>query len=255
MLHSPYLALSSMLLQPWLPMSAFSHLPNFKSQSNLNKLRANITTSPTRTQPPARGCGTPKAQPKEPDDGSWEVRAFTEDTSNAMGTTWPPRSYTCTFCRREFRSAQALGGHMNVHHRDRARLHHAVQPDSPNSSSTTTNSSSTLFIPTQELATNGDMCLLYQFHNPNGVFTYSPAMNAWSISPYPSFNSMATWINIPALHPALNSPPPSTMTSTNNNLNRENNYISSSSCKETSIEELDLELRLGIDVQQHLEKF
>ncbi|PUZ46329.1 hypothetical protein GQ55_7G060500 [Panicum hallii var. hallii] len=42
---------------------------------------------------------------------------------------WPPpqrslssSSYTCGYCRREFRSAQALGGHMNVHRRDRARL-------------------------------------------------------------------------------------------------------------------------------------
>lgn len=34
----------------------------------------------------------------------------------------PPSSYTCGYCRREFRSAQALGGHMNVHRRDRARL-------------------------------------------------------------------------------------------------------------------------------------
>nr|CAD1843868.1 unnamed protein product [Ananas comosus var. bracteatus] len=38
------------------------------------------------------------------------------------GLSWPPRSYTCSFCKREFRSAQALGGHMNVHRRDRARL-------------------------------------------------------------------------------------------------------------------------------------
>ncbi|XP_076956655.1 transcriptional regulator SUPERMAN-like [Bidens hawaiensis] len=40
------------------------------------------------------------------------------------GFAWPPspRSYTCAFCKREFRSAQALGGHMNVHRRDRARL-------------------------------------------------------------------------------------------------------------------------------------
>ncbi|EPS65508.1 hypothetical protein M569_09274, partial [Genlisea aurea] len=38
------------------------------------------------------------------------------------GFSWPPRSYCCSFCKREFRSAQALGGHMNVHRRDRARL-------------------------------------------------------------------------------------------------------------------------------------
>ncbi|KAK9069315.1 hypothetical protein SSX86_013431 [Deinandra increscens subsp. villosa] len=54
---------------------------------------------------------------------SWEEQAFAEDASGPLGgCIWPPRSYTCSFCRREFRSAQALGGHMNVHRRDRARL-------------------------------------------------------------------------------------------------------------------------------------
>ncbi|XP_076901603.1 zinc finger protein 10-like [Bidens hawaiensis] len=54
---------------------------------------------------------------------SWEEQAFAEDATGALGgCVWPPRSYTCSFCRREFRSAQALGGHMNVHRRDRARL-------------------------------------------------------------------------------------------------------------------------------------
>ncbi|PVH65472.1 hypothetical protein PAHAL_1G000700 [Panicum hallii] len=43
-------------------------------------------------------------------------------TSSSSSFTWPPRSYPCSFCKREFRSAQALGGHMNVHRRDRARL-------------------------------------------------------------------------------------------------------------------------------------
>jgi hypothetical protein len=41
---------------------------------------------------------------------------------------WPPRSYPCSFCKREFRSAQALGGHMNVHRRDRARLRDGLSP-------------------------------------------------------------------------------------------------------------------------------
>ncbi|KAK9059010.1 hypothetical protein SSX86_021629 [Deinandra increscens subsp. villosa] len=36
--------------------------------------------------------------------------------------SWPPKSYTCNFCKREFRSAQALGGHMNVHRREKAKL-------------------------------------------------------------------------------------------------------------------------------------
>lgn len=50
-------------------------------------------------------------------DESWEDAA-----GRSGGCVWPPRSYSCSFCRREFRSAQALGGHMNVHRRDRARL-------------------------------------------------------------------------------------------------------------------------------------
>ncbi|XP_022143921.1 transcriptional regulator SUPERMAN-like [Momordica charantia] len=60
-------------------------------------------------------------------DDSWEEQAFAEDTAGHLsgsGCVWPPRSYSCSFCKREFRSAQALGGHMNVHRRDRARLKH-----------------------------------------------------------------------------------------------------------------------------------
>ncbi|KAI3667062.1 hypothetical protein L6452_42105 [Arctium lappa] len=60
---------------------------------------------------------------------SWEEQAFAEDAAGPLGgCIWPPRSYTCSFCRREFRSAQALGGHMNVHRRDRARLKQISSP-------------------------------------------------------------------------------------------------------------------------------
>ncbi|KVI03357.1 uncharacterized protein LOC112513471 [Cynara cardunculus var. scolymus] len=71
---------------------------------------------------------------------SWEEQAFAEDAAGPLGgCIWPPRSYTCSFCRREFRSAQALGGHMNVHRRDRARLKQISSPKAnqvlePNSS-------------------------------------------------------------------------------------------------------------------------
>ena len=55
--------------------------------------------------------------------GSWEEQAFAEDAAGVLGgCVWPPRSYSCSFCRREFKSAQALGGHMNIHRRDRAKL-------------------------------------------------------------------------------------------------------------------------------------
>lgn len=61
---------------------------------------------------------------------SWEEQAFAEDAAGALGgCVWPPRSYSCSFCRRDFRSAQALGGHMNVHRRDRARLKQSPNPE------------------------------------------------------------------------------------------------------------------------------
>ncbi|CAA0836374.1 Probable transcriptional regulator RABBIT EARS [Striga hermonthica] len=72
-----------------------------------------------------------KTRPANPSTDSWEEQAFAVDSAGALGggCVWPPRSYSCTFCHREFRSAQALGGHMNVHRRDRARL--KQQPDPP----------------------------------------------------------------------------------------------------------------------------
>ncbi|KAK5840896.1 Transcriptional regulator SUPERMAN -like protein [Gossypium arboreum] len=53
-------------------------------------------------------------------------QGFEEDYLS--GFSWPPRSYTCSFCERGFRSAQALGGHMNVHRRDKARLRQLPPP-------------------------------------------------------------------------------------------------------------------------------
>ncbi|KAI3978194.1 hypothetical protein MKX01_013025 [Papaver californicum] len=89
---------------------------------------------------------------------TWEYNrsySYGKESLGSKFSSWPPRPYTCSFCKREFRSAQALGGHMNVHRRDRARLnqsipwdinqyqqHHAnfINPNKPNfhpSSSTT----------------------------------------------------------------------------------------------------------------------
>ncbi|KAL6192103.1 hypothetical protein ACLB2K_038490 [Fragaria x ananassa] len=54
----------------------------------------------------------------------------TEDDEVCMNVyPWPPRCYICGFCKREFKSAQALGGHMNVHRKDRARLRSSPPAD------------------------------------------------------------------------------------------------------------------------------
>ncbi|XP_031105323.1 zinc finger protein STAMENLESS 1-like [Ipomoea triloba] len=53
----------------------------------------------------------------------WEVHVIAAERARAFGGyIWPLRIYICRFCGREFRSPQALGGHTNVHWRDKARL-------------------------------------------------------------------------------------------------------------------------------------
>ncbi|TMW96788.1 hypothetical protein EJD97_006774 [Solanum chilense] len=212
-------------------------------------------------------------QATQDDDDSWEVRAFEEDTGNAMGTTWPPRSYTCTFCRREFRSAQALGGHMNVHRRDRARLHQAPPQYASNSIHnhnhnhiSSQNSNSTFLIPTQEFVTNGGLCLLYSLPNPSNTHIFnnptsrksctmnnnsssSSTLNL-SISPYPTNNNLMspttpyptpTSLNFP-----INKPNPRICNTSHDDDNNNNNHDYGSNKRDSLIEdELDLELRLG----------
>uniref|UniRef100_A0A0E0NMZ3 C2H2-type domain-containing protein n=1 Tax=Oryza rufipogon TaxID=4529 RepID=A0A0E0NMZ3_ORYRU len=58
-----------------------------------------------------------------------EARSGDDDDDDEAGTRQP---YNCTFCRRGFPTAQALGGHMNVHRKDR------VGRATPSSSSSTT---------------------------------------------------------------------------------------------------------------------
>ncbi|KGN60398.1 transcriptional regulator SUPERMAN [Cucumis sativus] len=185
------------------------------------------------------------------DDDSWEVRAFAEDTANVMGTTWPPRSYTCTYCRREFRSAQALGGHMNVHRRDRARLHHQAPSSSSNPmkpSSTSSSNSNSFIIPTPDFNGGGSLCLLYQFPNPNsingGINTSSSTLNAYIHSPSSLFSMP---------HHSFNTYPSSTSVSQAFPMNDDNHRRLETSTYSASMENnngsqdevLDLELRLG----------
>ncbi|KAF8394308.1 hypothetical protein HHK36_020515 [Tetracentron sinense] len=68
------------------------------------------------------GVGGRILRDKDKATDSWDCNRHSFGGDYPGGYSWPPRSYRCSFCKREFRSAQALGGHMNVHRRDRARL-------------------------------------------------------------------------------------------------------------------------------------
>ncbi|KAG0497744.1 hypothetical protein HPP92_002435 [Vanilla planifolia] len=50
-----------------------------------------------------------------------------EDSNTELDSpdgTYCGRSYDCIFCKRGFSTAQALGGHMNIHRKDRAQSRH-----------------------------------------------------------------------------------------------------------------------------------
>ncbi|CAI9775948.1 unnamed protein product [Fraxinus pennsylvanica] len=93
------------------------------------------------------------------------------------GISWPPRCYTCSFCKREFRSAQALGGHMNVHRKDRARLRQYSPPrDNYNN--------------------NAQFSVLKRIHDPNPNLSSNPKPSFSSpfatsslLKKFPPFNS------------------------------------------------------------------
>ncbi|XP_014520475.1 transcriptional regulator SUPERMAN [Vigna radiata var. radiata] len=224
------------------------------SQSQHPKKQQPQPNPNTTTTTPSSWMWNPSQQlhHQEDDDDSWEVRAFAEDTRNIMETTWPPRSYTCTYCRREFRSAQALGGHMNVHRRDRARLN---QP-SPSSTATSSlpTSSPYINIPPQDLVANAGLCLLYHLPpSPSAPpFSNSPSTNTLSSSPspstllsissYPSSNFlMQTSFNFPgAPSTGINTAAVSSFYSS-----KVEQSATSSSFATGHLEELDLELRLG----------
>lgn len=157
-------------------------------------------------------CTVSLPEEKEKPGGVWNCaggRATGADELNSPeAMEWPPRSYACTFCRREFKSAQALGGHMNVHRRDRALLRRQRPEARPPSS---------LVIPQQppwEFAARGGVFIVY----PIGA---GGAVVAPALASTPSYLSspVNAGVGMGSSEPTL--------------------------CDNSVSEELDLELRLG----------
>lgn len=53
-----------------------------------------------------------------------------QNSDDIQGGPGQVRSFTCNFCKRGFSNAQALGGHMNIHRRDRAKLRQSCEENS-----------------------------------------------------------------------------------------------------------------------------
>ncbi|XP_023770513.2 transcriptional regulator SUPERMAN [Lactuca sativa] len=71
----------------------------------------------------------------------------TSSDQETSGCSLPPdsakdglgRSYECTYCKRGFTNAQALGGHMNIHRKDKAKAKHQHALNTTTSASANTN--------------------------------------------------------------------------------------------------------------------
>ncbi|KAG1359643.1 transcriptional regulator SUPERMAN-like [Cocos nucifera] len=60
-----------------------------------------------------------------------ESKASVDDTESSEqvdGDARARRFYECIFCKRGFSTAQALGGHMNIHRKDRAKMRPTAIP-------------------------------------------------------------------------------------------------------------------------------
>ncbi|KAL4567387.1 hypothetical protein LXL04_022970 [Taraxacum kok-saghyz] len=56
------------------------------------------------------------------------------------------RSYECTYCKRGFTNAQALGGHMNIHRKDKVKAKHQKNFTTTTTISTKTNKDDQLIV-------------------------------------------------------------------------------------------------------------
>ncbi|XP_061366943.1 transcriptional regulator SUPERMAN-like [Gastrolobium bilobum] len=108
---------------------------------------------------------------------------------HSWGTSWPARNYACSFCKREFRSAQALGGHMNVHRRDRARLRSSLSSwvsECPKPNPSTNPNNPTLLSPSSQSPLSDHEFL----NNTHPSPLYSPCLTlSSSSSPSPASTS------------------------------------------------------------------
>ncbi|KAJ9182240.1 hypothetical protein P3X46_006257 [Hevea brasiliensis] len=66
----------------------------------------------------------------EENDRQEQVKEDAATTITNISGSRSKRSYECTFCKRGFTNAQALGGHMNIHRKDRAKTKQEVTASS-----------------------------------------------------------------------------------------------------------------------------
>jgi len=186
---------------------------------------------------------------------TWEMSGknlkFDKEYPYNYGYPWPPRSYTCSFCQREFKSAQALGGHMNIHRRDRARLRdiQVSDHDHPNNNSSNHHDQ----YPNPNPNPNPNHPNPINNFSPcsptnNNIYTHQYSLVSLSLSSFPPSIKNGEKLNIGLgkdLLPLENHPHHELFKGINHST-KEAVKLDLELCLGETKQELDLELRLGI---------
>lgn len=183
-------------------------------------------------------------------DQDQSSKPTTEDTDQINNEMGSGRSYECVFCKRGFTTAQALGGHMNIHRKDRVKN----KPITPSKPEPFTNHSSTL----RPMLTTTAAVTTVSHHQ--SFQTYFPTSSTWCLgtttSSPPHDHQFSYVHNNPQV---LNTFKDQNWTTTNMSLasqssptlalsdGRDKRSDGNGGDDDDGDEELDLELRLGHD--------
>ncbi|XAR49009.1 hypothetical protein NMG60_11032024 [Bertholletia excelsa] len=102
-------------------------------------------------------------------------------------TTGTGRSYECTFCKRGFTNAQALGGHMNIHRKDKARAKHLAESSASKNKASEDYNTSKYFGPVSSDQANYYAALgaqmNYQMYFPGLIPSHAPVFYPSHLTP------------------------------------------------------------------------
>ncbi|GAA0186290.1 hypothetical protein LIER_33578 [Lithospermum erythrorhizon] len=144
------------------------------------------------------------------------------------------RSYDCNFCKRGFTNAQALGGHMNIHRKDKAKANKRNSKE-PSSSSSSSPSPRLSLFSTELLPHFPGGQTTYQVYLPPSPTYYQHGYNPFDYqAPWPRQGNPVVEDHLEGLNLSLNFGTPS--------------HVDHFGVRRNEIEddsEVDLELRLG----------
>ncbi|XP_076883713.1 uncharacterized protein LOC143532579 [Bidens hawaiensis] len=124
----------------------------------------------------------------------WENNILFDKDYGYDPISWRQRSFMCNFCKKEYKSAQALGGHMNVHRRDRARLRQSSPTlEHPNPNPNTSQSSSSLMC--LPLKTFQSSLLSLDLSSPSLTVNNEEKQNMFPFVPHSAWNFLGEMNN------------------------------------------------------------